>query len=147
MACPPKTVQTSNKYFYLFLSSITVTFIYLLASAYYGVSLDEPGEFAFFITVTMVLLAITLLFLIWWINAYISCNLMPDSNNLFKDEIDYLIKSYYLLAGATSVAIIQFLYSQVRFHANPHIKLRTGFDLPPSSYGGKRKGSTHRKNK
>jgi hypothetical protein len=114
MVCPLRTVQTTVKYFFLFLTSFGVTAIYFLASAYYGVSLDEPGEFAFFITVTMVLLAITLLFLIWWLNAYISCNLMPDSNNLFKDEIDYLIKSYYILAGTTIVAITSFLYSSIK---------------------------------
>ena len=145
MVCPLRTMHTTVKYFFLFVMSALVTSIYYTFSTYYGVSLDEPGEFAFFVTVTMVLVAITLLFFIWWLNAYITCNLTPDSNNLFKDEIDYLIKSYYILAATTAVAITSFLYSQFRYRANSHIRSFSGFDLPGAAYGGKRKGSTHRK--
>jgi hypothetical protein len=138
MQCSEKRVNLSAKYFILFLSSLGVTTLYYLIRVSFGVSLDHPTEFPTFVTVMMIFSAITILFFIWWTMSFLACN-SPDASFLFQDEVNYLIRGYYALAGASAAGIFTFLYSQFRFHTNKHFLSTTGFSLPEAAYGGKRK--------
>ena len=123
MTCDENKKKDSTKWFYLFVTSLSVTFFYYFIKSYYGVPFEEVPSFM--LIIALMLAGTSFLFLRF---SSIGVNCI----DILPDEISNL---YVMAAAAGSVAIGGFLYSHFKHTANSAI----GHEL----FGGRRRRYKH----